>query len=276
MRLYVVYSRRVMGGEISPSQYGERFIRHLKNDPSLCTGCGLRCIRCRDMYGIDFSSEIAGSYELPAELPPLIDEPARYLPTNIPPHDVMIAINVHEDLLLELPRLATEVGAKALLVPVEDPGWLSRGVRNQLRRVCDELNLEFEAPKPFCSLDEGNYPTINQFIRDFRVGKPKLRVELQGNAIAYAEVLRSAPCGDTYFVAQNLPGLKIDERLNENVAKYWHSYPCVGSMKVDPELKDTILHAGGFNHYGAVHQAIKAAAGANIELLSILEHQRTI
>lgn len=261
MKLYIVHSRRVIGSEISPSQYGEKFIRHLTNDPNLCIGCGARCIRCRDAYDIDFSQKIAGTHELPSELPQLIDKPTEYLPAEIPPHDVMIAINVHEDLLLELPRVAAEAGAKAILAPVEDPAWLSLGVRNQVHRMCDDLDLEFEAPKPFCSLEEGEHSHIDQFMRHFRIGKPKLRIELQNKVIKNVETLRSAPCGCTYFVAHNLIGVKVDEKLNEVIAKYWHSYPCVGSMKIDPQSGDTILHKGGYNHRDAVHEALKASRG---------------
>ena len=272
MLLYVLYSQRVLGGEISPGHYGEKFIRNLTNDPSLCLGCGASCIRCRDNLDIDFSAEIAGTYELPAELPPLIDNPASYLP-EVPQHEVMVAINVHEDLLLDLPKLAVKAGAKVLIVPVEDPGWLSVGVRNQLRGICDELRLEFCSPKPFCSLEEGGKPNIDSFVRKFRIGKPKFKIELNGNEIAGAQVLRSAPCGDTYYVAHKMSGLKIDEKLDQTVAKLWHSYPCIGSMKKDHELGDTILHAGGHNHLNAVHDAIKAAAGGNSGISYILEHQ---
>lgn len=248
MRLYIVYS----------GLYGERVILHLTNDPSLCTGCGPRCVHCRNKYDINFSSEIVGTYELPATMPQLIDEPDEYLPTNVPSHDVMLAINVHEDILLSLPQLAASAGAKAILAPVEDPKWMSPGVRNQVRRMCDELGLEFEAPKPFCSLEEGGHPYIDQFMRHFRLGKPKLKIELKGDIIKSAEVLRSAPCGCTYFVAHNLLRAKVDEKLNDVIAKYWHSYPCVASMVIDSELEDTILHRGGYIHRDAVDEAIRA------------------
>lgn len=107
-------------------------------------------------------------------------------------------------------------------------------------------------------------------------GRPKLRIELEGDTISYAEVLQSAPCGATYFVARKFVGLKVDERLNKNVAKYWHSYPCVGSMRIDPELGDAILHVGGYNHYDAVHRAIKATVSRDFESLRVLERQRTM
>ncbi len=274
MRLYVLRSSRVLGGEISPSQYGAKFIQNLTNDPNLCLGCGASCIRCRDTYDIDFSSEIAGAHELPTDLPQMIDDPAKYLP-EIPPHEVMVAINVHEDLLLELPKMAVKAGAKALVVPVEDPRWVSMGVRNQLHRICDELQMEFSAPKPFCSLGEVGKTNIDSFVNKFRIGRPKLVIKIQDNKIANVQVLRSAPCGDTYYVARKMIGLKIDEKLDETVSKFWHSYPCIGSMKLDPELKDTILHTGGYLHRTAVHDAIKAATGDDAEILHILAHQRT-
>lgn len=251
MRLYFLYS----------GSYGERVISHLTNDPSLCTGCGPRCVHCRNTYNIDFSSEIIGTYTLPTVLPPLIDEPGEYLPTNVPSHDVMLAINVHEDILLSLPQLAASAGGKAILAPVEDPGWLSKGVQNQMRRICDDMSLEFDSPVPFCSLEKGGHPNIDEFMHHFRIGKPKLKIELQHDVIKNVEVLCSAPCGCTYFVAHNLMGAKIDEKLDDLIAKYWHSYPCVASMKIDPRSGDTILHKGGYNHREAVHEALKTSRG---------------
>lgn len=238
--------------------FAQRFLKHLADQADLCTGCGDRCTHCRTAYKLDFSSEMAGVLKLPAALRYYVDQPEKYLPARLPSHDISVAVNVHEDILIALPPLIKEAGAKAIIVPVEDPDWLSSGTRSRMRKLCRGLGLEFASPKPFCSLEEDeSHPYINEFIRHFRIGKPKLKLTIRDGIIKAAKVLRSAPCGNTYFVAHNLRGAKADDRINEVVAKYWHSYPCVASMKMDYELRDTILHKGGYNHYDAVNEAIE-------------------
>lgn len=240
--------------------FAQRLLRHLADDSELCTGCGAKCTHCRLSYKLNFSSEIVGVLKLPAALRYYVDDPEKYLPPRLPAHDVLIGVNVHQDILMALPPLAKKSGAKALIVPVEDPDWLDGGTRSRMRKLCQKLALESAFPKPFCSLEEdASHPYINEFIRHFRIGKPKLRLTIREGVIRAAKVLRSAPCGNTYYVAYNLRGAKADNKINEVVAKYWHSYPCVASMKMDYELRDTILHKGGFNHYDAVHEAIEEA-----------------
>jgi len=107
---------------------------------------------------------------------------------------------------------------------------------------CRALGLGWAAPKPFCSLQPGRHPAIDRFMEYFRVGFPQLEVTVKDGLIREARVLRSAPCGNTYYVAFNLPGAKADASVIERVAKYWHSFPCVASMEMDNELRDTILH----------------------------------
>jgi hypothetical protein len=81
--------------------------------------------------------------------------------------------------------------------------------------------------------------------------------------------VQSAPCGNTYYVAYNLAGQEITPDLNERVvAKYWHSFPCVGSMTTDPELGDSLLHKGGFLHYRAVDEAIAEEQALKDEALA--------
>ncbi len=245
--------------------YAQRFLKHLRNDPNLCTGCGSRCVHCRNRYNLDFSSQIAGVFEIPSVLSYFVDNPEKYFPERFPSHEVMVAINIHEDILLALPEKIKERGAKALIVPIEAPKWITRWGRERLKRICSQLNLEVAFPKPFCSLRKGNYRVINDFIEDFRIGFPKLKFEIRKGVIKKAKVLRSAPCGDTYFVAFNLPGTKVEE-IERVVAKYWHSYPCVASMKMDEELGDTILHKGGYIHYEAVHKGVNEALNEDKDL----------
>ncbi len=250
--------------------FAQRVIMHLTNDAELCTGCASFCEHCRDQYPIQFAEDVVGLLQLPARIPVYVDDPADYFPDELEPHDVTLAINVHEDLLLSLPALAVASGSRALIVPQDDTGWLSAGVRRQTQRICDELGLECAFPKPACALDaRADQAVIREFQERYRIGKPKIVIQSRDGVIREARVVQSAPCGNTYYVAYNLAGQQIDSDLNERVvSKYWHSFPCVGSMQTDPELGDSILHKGGWLHYQAVDDAIKEEAALKAEAVA--------
>ncbi|MCK4777724.1 MAG: hypothetical protein KAS39_05045 [Actinomycetia bacterium] len=238
--------------------YARRVIRHLNDDSTLCTGCGDKCINCRKVYKLNYSQDIVGELKLPRAILYYVDKPRDYLPKSLPKHDVTIAINIHEDILLALPEHSKKAGAKAIIAPVEDPEWVSRWTREELLKRCANLGMEAAVPKPSCALEEKNkHPFINEFMNYYRIGRPKLKIEVEKGKIKKVKVLRSAPCGDTYYVAHNLRGKPVDETIEKHVAKYWHAYPCVGSMKMDYELGDTILHVGGYIHYDAFNEALE-------------------
>ncbi|HDP70631.1 MAG TPA: hypothetical protein ENN38_07505 [Actinobacteria bacterium] len=264
MKIFIVCPDKWIPKEVAPfcsafdNTYAKKLINHLTNASFVCTGCGDECVNCRREYNINFSGNIVGVHKLPAELLYYIDEPEKYLPKEFPPHDIMIAVNVHEDILLVLPKAVKAAGAKGLIVPAEHPDWLSRWARNKTKQICANLDIECAFPKPFCSLEKSEgHPNINKFIDYFHVGRPKLEIEAEDGIIVKTKVLTSAPCGATYFVAHKLIGRRLDENIDAVVAKYWHSYPCIASMKMDPELGDTILHKGGYIHYDIVHEALK-------------------
>ncbi len=267
MRLFVICPDKIVPRKAEPfcklfdDNYAGRFIRHIVDDPSLCLGCAEKCDHCRYGYRIDFSRKLVGVLKLPSELPLFADDSTKYLPPSLPEHDVTIAINVHEDLLTDIPALAKKAGSKALIAPAEAPEWVSRGCRRRLAEVCKEIDMEVAFPKPFCALEEkSDQPTINEFIRTFRIGRPKLKIFVHDGQIVNTQVDCCAPCGCTYFVAKNLVGKPVTPSINEDhTAKYWHSYPCVASMQMDAELGDTILHRGGYIHYSAVGGAVEEA-----------------
>lgn len=270
MRIYIIYSGGSVPREKEPftvtfdDTFARRVIRHIQDDQSLCDGCGSKCVSCRLSYKIAFGEHIVGTHQLPPVMEHYVDNPRQHLPEDIPAHDVLLAINVHEDILMSLPGRAKEAGARAFIVPVESPEWLSRGARTQLRKACVKLGLESAYPKPFCALEQKpEHPFINEFMKFFRIGKPEIKFTIKNGVIDYARVLQCAPCGNTYFVAHNLKGVSVDDKqkLHDVVAKYWHSYPCVASMKIDPELQDTILHKGGYMHYDCVDKAKAEAEG---------------
>lgn len=265
MRLYIVSSGKEVSKKDRPEfctsfddVFAQRVIKHLEDDPELCTGCGRDCIQCRAKSNLDYSSSIAGIFKFPSSLLYYVDDSKKYLPSRLPAHDMTLAIGVHEDLLLALPTLVKKAGSKGIIIPIEDPDWVTRWVKDTIRKDCHKLGLECSFPKPFCSLGkEERYPNINKFIDYFRVGRPKVDIEVKNKTIKKVSVICSAPCGNTYYVAHNLRGTEVNDQLDRWVAKYWHSYPCVASMKMDYDLGDTILHKGGYIHYDAVHEAIE-------------------
>lgn len=215
------------------------------------------CEHCRIKYG-SFAGDIQYAHKISANLPSFIEEPEGFLPENMPKCDVLIAVALHPDILLAIPTAAQRVDAKAVIVPIEDKRWCPPGVKEQMKMKLNDIGIEYAFPKPFCSLEPFNQPTIEDFVKRYAIGKPEIEVEVKGGFIINAKVLRSAPCGSTWYVAQQIKGKKISE-LEEAVAVAHHSYPCTASMEVDPEIGDTILHKAGYTIREAVKNAISLA-----------------
>ena len=98
-----------------------------------------------------------------------------------------------------------------------------------------------------------------EFAKSF--GRPELRIEVRGGVIRSVEVLRGSPCGSTWYVAEGIIGKPIEPRedLWEALAKAHHVYPCLGSMTMDPELGDTVLHMAQYLLRDAVEKALGKA-----------------
>jgi len=251
---------------IYSGEYAVRVIRNLINDPSFCKSCGIYCDYCK--YNVyTYVNNIKAAVELPdpSILPTFIDDAKKYMPRKIPNSDICVASGLHKDLLLELPYRIHKAGIRALIVPIEDFIEVPLGLRKQLEERCGELGLEVAFPKPFCSLEpDENKPLISRFLIEFKIGRPLLEVSIMkkggDEVISSTLVKRSAPCGSTWYVARKLIGVKLEkEVLYDAVAKAHHTYPCTATMAVDPEMKEPILHIGGYIIREEVEKAIKRA-----------------
>jgi len=229
----------------------------------------LYCDSCK--YGVySFVLNIRAAIELPkpSELPALIDKPEEYMPKKVPKADLCVASGLHKDLLLELPAHISRAGIKGLIVPIEDFNEVPSGLRKQLEERCLDLGLEYAFPKPFCSLEPAeDKPLTSRFVRELGVGRPKLEISTAKRGgrevIEAAIVRRSAPCGSTWYVARKLIGVETKrEILYDAVAKAHHSYPCTATMNVDLEVKEPILHIGGYIIREEVEKALEKAESA--------------
>jgi hypothetical protein len=233
--------------------FGEKVLGNLLNHSTFCESCGLACAHCRSEYP-SFAEDIVDAMNLPTKLPPFLEDPSIYYPQHIRDCDLIMAIGLHPDLLTYLPEIVMRTGAEAVIVPIENRSWCPSGLRKQLEDRLDDLGIERAFPKPFCSLDE-DHGTIGDFCRTYRLGRPKLEVFVDNDTVTGTFVRRSAPCGSTWYVAQQIRWHRT-RGLEDIIAKAHHSYPCTASMEVDPEVGDALLHVAGYLIRDAIFEAI--------------------
>jgi len=254
MDLIVIYS----------GDFGEKVIGNLVNYSTFCTSCAEACTHCKEGK-YSFADCITGIFKLPAPslLPVLIEDSMRaYLPKEIPNADIAIVSEIHMDLLLELPLILKDSGSgiKAIIVPQEGP---ARIAIPQIEEVGASEGIEIAFPKPLCELQpRDDQPLIKKFVDEFKIGRPKVRVEVdkKGN-IRHVDVLRSAPCGSTWFVVKQLARVEMGNtrELYKRIGESHHAYPCTASMEKDREIGDTILHKAGYIIRAAVEEGLSKA-----------------
>jgi len=245
MRLYIIYG----------NEFAERVVGNLCNLSTFCQACSLACSHCRQTYG-SFAQDIYGIAKIPENLPSFIEDPKKYLPQSLPNCDVILAIGMHPDLLSAIPTTVRRTNAKAVIIPIENRNWCLTGLKRQLEEELEEAGVEYAFPKPFCSLEESGKPVIDGFVKRYMIGKPLVEADVMDNMISDAWVVRSAPCGSTWYVVQQIKKSRISQ-IEDTVAVAHHSYPCTASMDVDPEFDEPILHIAGYNVREAVKEAIK-------------------
>ena len=90
------------------------------------------------------------------------------------------------------------------------------GLRTQLTEEARKLGLEAAFAKPFCALaPDPATPAINAFMEKAHFGDPRIEIVAQDSrpgkeTILAANVVRSAPCGTTWYVAKKMAGLETD------------------------------------------------------------------
>jgi hypothetical protein len=196
-------------------------------------------------------------WQAPAVLPPVVDYPEDYLPESLPPADLLLSFAEHKGVAELLPDIALMTGARAVVAAVDNEAWLPRGLARQLRGWLQKIDVACATPKPLCSLTERDYAIalrerlehhsteIAAFASYF--GQPDLALTLdpETRTIIAAEVRRDAVCGCARAVAEGLVGLSADE-AEEKAGLLHHHYPCLASMKKDPDFNmDTLMHASG-------------------------------
>jgi hypothetical protein len=219
--------------------YADRFLGHFRYTRGFCRSCGDKCVRCKELYRLDFSKHIAGIIGFPAVLPAIIDDPDEFVPKEVPSHDVLIAISVNEEILYSF--IQKHPLARGIIIPIEESSWVTPYARNSIDQLCRDKGIEIAFPKPFCSFDPGT-GVLKKFKQSFRIGKPELIYRIESGIIKELQVNCSAPCGATYFTARQLAGKRVYDDLEFIIDKALSSYPCTAGRELDREFNDSITH----------------------------------
>lgn len=192
---------------------------------------------------------------LSRDLPTVIDDPSGLIPLRVPEADLVL-------FLPETPNASQLAGdivrrsrARAIIAPIDNSDWMPPGQVKQLERCFDKWGVEHAFPRPFCSLREEGKAAIDEFAREF--GRPAVELMSEdGKTVSEVRVIRGAPCGCTFFVAENLKGERLDEAV-EKAGLLHHHYPCLASMVREQDLDDTLMHASGYITKSVVEEQIK-------------------
>jgi hypothetical protein len=250
IRISVLYS----------GEFGKKVLGNLINSDQFCTSCGEACDHCRQGRK-SYSGFLTEIHELPADLPEFVEEPEEYLPADLKPCDLFLAMDLHPDLFAGLPTVAKKAHAKGVIAPVENPKLAPAGLVRQVAEKLQKEGIEYAFPKPFCSLEKTGQHVIDRFV-EIGFGKPKIEIILDNEEITTARVIRDAPCGCTWFVARKLVYTEAAD-FKETVSSAHHAYPCTASMDNDPEIGDTILHKAGYIVRESVGSALDNAQKEN-------------
>jgi hypothetical protein len=221
------------------TSFAERFISHLSNEEDFCDSCANECAECRKTYNLDFKENIVKILNFPATVPAIIEDVKELLPSEVPLHDILIAIGVNEEIIISFIEEFSD--SKGVIIPIEESNWISPNAIMKITKICKDKNIEVSFPKPFCSFnpDKG---ILYEFKKIFKIGKPEIKFNIKDNIIIDAEVLSSAPCGATYYTVRGLKKKSLKENLGYIIDNRLSCYPCTAGTMVDRDFKDSIIH----------------------------------
>ncbi len=189
-------------------------------------------------------------YELPEELPELIDEPEQFL--KLPEDfevDMIVSFAAHPDINLELIKQAAERGIRLIVVS----GGAKGGAYRQLKEEGEKRGVRVVWEEICCATPKVEDEKTREFFEHF--GAPEVDVEVEDGRIKDVRVRRAAFCGATYYVAEKIKGLSVDEAPTK-AGYYTQIYPCLASRGHEGGI-----HRAARAHKRAVEKAIERAMG---------------
>jgi len=222
---------------LTQGRYGERIYRNISQ-------------RSRD-WRIE-------AVRLPHRLPPILEEPIDILrDLDISGGwELLLFLGESPSAAMLVPEAVRLCDARAVIIPADRYSWLPLGLEYQLRAELSDMGVEAVFPRPFCSLTPRGLSLIDRFAERF--GMPRLRIQVEEDIIEGVEVLRGAPCGSTWFMAERLRGVGVEEAA-ERAGLLVQIYPCLASRGVEPPFDDAPIHISARLAMGAVERGLKAS-----------------
>lgn len=203
---------------------------------------------------------VIGHSELPASLPSIIEEPGE-LVGGLKlggKWDLVLFLGQSPSAFTLLPEIMSRLSAGAVIAPVDDYTWLPLGLERQIRPELEKLGVHAVFPRTFCTLAPVGIAPIDEFAELF--GAPILEVEESRGVVESVRVRRGAPCSSTWYMAERLPGTKVEE-APAKAATFVQIYPCLASRRVERLLGDAPIHIAAHVAGKAVERALKREEG---------------
>ncbi len=193
---------------------------------------------------------------LPAELPPIVEDPEGFIEgLNLSGEwDLVLFLGESQSAFSIMPAIIEQVSTKAIIAPVDDYSWMPLGLERQIRSELEDKGISAVFPRTFCALGFVGVQPIDEFACYF--GSPRLKLEAEKGVVKSVEVLRGAPCGSTWFMAEKLYGSRVDE-AGQMAATLVQIYPCLASRRVDRLFEDAPIHVAGHIAKKAVEEALE-------------------
>jgi hypothetical protein len=179
---------------------------------------GNRLIETLHQYS-DFTVKTAS---LPARLPDFLDEPEEFVKRlDIDPDvfnvDTIITYSLHPDITPVIARMAGKTGVSSLIVP----GGSSRAPLVELDKISSEYGIYIEVDEICCTLPEKEETTPYSSV----FGLPEFEVSTKNGYISDVRVLKGAPCGSTWKMAEKLIGTRVED-APAKAGLLIQQYPC--------------------------------------------------
>jgi len=206
------------------------------------------------------------------DLPEIIDDPAPFLPEDLPQVDLLVFLSESRNAPQLAPDLVRGSNAVAIIAPVDRTDWMPPGQVTQLKRIFSRWKVDTSFPRPFCALECTGAEAIDRFASVF--GRPEVEILTEdGKTVSEMRVIRGSPCGCTRYVAENIVGERLEDAV-ERAGLLHHHFPCLASMEREDDLDDTLMHVSGLLLKREVEREVKRHLDRKISYLDPRQFKR--